>query len=137
MPLTERGVLRGELFADTLYVMNDQTRFDFIKGLVKFNTKTGAPNGEMRADSGRYDQRTQILEGWGNVEVTTTDGRRLRSPHVTYNQLRNELSSDTTFTLSAGDRTARGIGFTADPNFTRYQCRRNCGGSANVVLPSR
>lgn len=137
MPLTEEGIKRGELLADTMYVMNDQTRFDFIKGLVTFNDSTGRVNGQMRADSGRFDQRTQILEGWGNVEVTTTDGRTLRSPQVTFNQLRNELSSDTSYTITRGNDVARGIGFTADPAFTRYQCRRACGGSATVILPTR
>src|SRR4029079_7547518 len=101
--LTGNGVQKGELQADTMFVYNDQTKFDFRNARVKFNTETGAPNGTMRADRGIYDTRTQILEGFGNVVVTTLDGRRLTSPHVKFNQLANEVSSDTTFTVNAGN----------------------------------
>ena len=133
--LTANGVQRGELQADTMFVYNDQTKFDFRNARVKFNTETGAPNGTMRADRGLYDTRTQILEGFGNVVVTTLDGKKLTSPHLKFNQLANEVTSDTTFALKAGDREQRGIGFTADPNLTHFKCLRMCGGSAPITLP--
>jgi LPS export ABC transporter protein LptC len=118
-----------------MFVFNDQTKFDFRNARVKFNTETGAPNGTMRADRGIYDTRTQILEGFGNVVVTTLDGKRLTSPHLKFNQLANEIASDTSFQLKAGDREQRGIGFTADPNLTHFRCLRACGGSAPITLP--
>lgn len=133
--LTGNGVQKGELQADTMFVYNDQTKFDFRNARVKFNTETGAPNGTMRADRGLYDTRTQILEGFGNVVITTLDGKKLTSPHLKFNQLANEVSSDTTFALKAGDREQRGIGFTADPNLTHFRCLRMCGGSAPITLP--
>ena len=133
--LTGNGVQKGELQADTMFVFNDQTKFDFRNARVKFNTETGAPNGTMRADRGIYDTRTQILEGFGNVVVTTLDGKKLTSPHLKFNQLANEIASDTTFQLKAGDREQRGIGFTADPNLTHFRCLRACGGSAPITLP--
>lgn len=133
--LSANGVQKGELQADTMYVYNDQTKFDFRNARVKFNTETGAPNGTMRADRGIYDTRTQILEGFGNVVVTTLDGRRLTSPHVKFNQLANEVSSDTSFVVKAGDKTQTGIGFTADPNLTRFKCLKACGGTGVFALP--
>jgi LPS export ABC transporter protein LptC len=133
--LTGNGVQRGELIADTMYVYNDQTKFDFRNARVKFNTELGAPNGTMRADRGLYDTRTSVLEGFGNVVVTTLDGKRLTSPHLKFNQLANEVSSDTSFVLKAGNRDQQGIGFTADPNLTRFRCLKQCGGSAPITLP--
>src|SRR5213593_338838 len=97
--LTGNGVQRGELVADTMFIYNDQTKFDFRNARVKFNTETGAPNGTMRADRGLYDLRTQVLEGFGNVVVTSLDGKRLKSPQLKFNQLENEVSSDTTFEM--------------------------------------
>jgi hypothetical protein len=41
MLLTDRGVQRGELFADTGYVFDDQTRFELRKVRATFNTSTG------------------------------------------------------------------------------------------------
>ena len=133
--LSANGVQKGELQADTMFVYNDQTKFDFRNARVKFNTETGAPNGTMRADRGIYDTRTQVLEGFGNVVITTLDGRRLTSPHVKFNQLANEVSSDTSFVVKASNKIQTGIGFTADPNLTRVKCLRACGGSGVFTLP--
>jgi LPS export ABC transporter protein LptC len=135
--LTGNGVQKGELQADTMFVYNDQTKYDFRNARVKFNTETGAPNGTMRADRGIYDTRTQILEGFGNVVVTTLDGKKLTSPHLKFNQLANEISSDTTFQMVAGTRTQSGVGFKTDPNLARFTCHRSCRTSGTVVLPSQ
>jgi LPS export ABC transporter protein LptC len=135
--LTGNGVQKGELQADTMYVFNDQTKFDFRNARVKFNTETGAPNGTMRANRGIYDTRTQVLEGFGNVVVTTLDGKKLMSPHLKFNQLANEVSSDTSFQMVAGSRTQSGIGFKTDPNLARFNCLRSCRTTGTVLLPSQ
>jgi len=135
--LTTNGVQRGELHADTGYVYDDQTRFDLRNVTVSFTTETGQPYGKMRAERGVYSLRTQVLEGWGNVVITMNDGRTLKSPHLTYNQTSNLVSSDTTYEASGGGKSQHGIGFTADPQFTHYRCLKACVGSAPVALPSK
>lgn len=135
--LTTKGVQRGELFADTGYVMKDQTRFDFRKVRVEFTTETGVKQGTMRAEKAIYDLPSQLLEGWGNVVIDFVDGRSLKSPHVRYSQAGNDISSDTTYELSGPKGIARGIGFSADPGFTRYTCKRNCGGVGQVAIPAK
>lgn len=132
--LTNRGVKRGDMYADTVYVFNDQTRFVMRRVRAVFNTEIGAPNGILKGDRGTYDLRAQVLEGFGNVVVTSTDGRRLESNHLKYAQLQNQVSSDSAFTLYRGNDQQRGIGFISDPNITRFQCLRACRGSANVPL---
>jgi LPS export ABC transporter protein LptC len=132
--LTNSGVKRGDMFADTVYVFDDQTRFVMQRVRATFNTETGAANGTLRGDRGIYKFREKLLEGFGNVVVTSTDGRRLTSNHLKYSQLSNEISSDSAFTLTQLDRVQRGIGFTSDPNVTVFRCHRACSGSANVPL---
>lgn len=132
--LTSRGVQRGEMFADTIFVFRDQTLFVLRRVRATFNTETGAPNGTLRGDRGTYDLRAQILEGFGNVVVTSTDGKRLESNHLKYAQLQNQVSSDSAFTLHRGSDVQRGIGFISDPNITRFQCLRACRVSADVPL---
>lgn len=132
--LTNRGVRRGEMFADTIFVFNDQTRFALRRVRATFNTDIGAPNGTLRGDRGTYDLRTQTLEGYGNVVVTSTKGERLSSPHLKYVQSTNTISSDSAFTLVRPDQIQRGIGFTSDPNLNAFRCQRACGGEAVVPL---
>ena len=78
--------------------------------------------------------RTQILEGFGNVVVTSTDGRRLSSNHLKYSQSANRISSDSSYTLVRGNDTQTGIGFISDPNLSEFRCLRACGGSGLVPL---
>lgn len=136
--LTNKGVERGTMTADTAFVFDDQTRFDFRRIHVDFATPTGEPHGTMVADSGRYNMRTEVLDGWGHVVITTTKGERLEAPQLRFNQATNLVSSDTSFVLTQGDKVSRGIGFTADPGLNRINCLRACSGSGVITsFPDR
>jgi LPS export ABC transporter protein LptC len=137
MLLTDRGVQRGELFADTAYVFDDQTRFELRKVRATFNSSTGTKDGVLSADRGRYSQREAKLEGFGNVVIVTTEGKRLTSPHMRYLQAQNEVSSDSAFTLVEPDRSLSGIGFKADPQLTRVQVLRAGTGRGSITLPAQ
>lgn len=132
--LTDGGVKRGEMFADTIFVFSEQTQYALRQVRANFNTETGAPHGTLRGDRGTYNIRTQTLEGFGNVIVTSTKGEKLTSPHLKYVQSRNEISSDSAYVLVRGDETQRGIGFISDPNLTVFKCKRACGGEALVPI---
>ena len=138
--LTQSGVKRGQLFADTMFVFGDQSRFLLRRVRANFSTEAGVPNGTLRGNRGIYDLRTQILEGFGNVVVESTDGRKLTSNHLKYMQSANRISSDSAYTLVRGADTQTGIGFISDPNLTEFRCLRACGGSGLVplgALPNR
>jgi len=131
---TKNGVKRGELRADTIFVFNDQSVFALRRITGVFNTETGAPNGTLRGDRGTYDRRTKILQGYGNVVVTSTAGERLTSNHLKYTEVKDEISSDSAFTIVRGGDVQRGIGFTSDPDLKVFRCHRSCSGAANVPL---
>ena len=137
MLLTDRGVQRGELFADTAYVFDDQTRFELRKVRATFNTSTGTKDGVLSADRGLYNQREARLEGYGHVVIVTTEGKRLTAPQMKYLQMANEVSSDSAFTLVEPGRNVSGIGFKADPQLTRIQILRNVGAQGSFTLPGK
>lgn len=101
----------------------------------------------MEAKHGVYSTRTQVLEGWGDVLIKMVDGRTLRSPHVVYNQVTHIISSDTSYTLTRGDDTQSGIGFTStqtpgakittSSGFNSFRCLSNCTGKSSVLIPER
>lgn len=136
--LVDRGVQRGELHADTAYVFDDNSRFEFRNVNTAFNTSTGAPNGTLTGKKGRYDIRNGILEGWGDVLIVTTDGRRLSTQQLKFDQTRNEVSSDSAFTLSEGDKVQQGVGFRSDPNLQRFQVLKGASGKGGRInLPGQ
>lgn len=136
--LTNQGVERGTMTADTAFVFRDQTLFDFRNVHVAFRDSVGRPSGTMASDSGRYNMRTAVLEGWGHVVITTTTGERLETPQLRYNQATNLVTSDTSFVLTQGDKVQKGIGFQADPNLNRIRILRKASGSGVITsFPDR
>ena len=73
----------------------------------------------------------------GNVVIVTTEGKRLTSPHMRYQQATNEVSSDSAFTLVEPGRSLRGIGFRADPQLTRVVVLKAGEGRGNITLPAQ
>ena len=136
MLLTDRGVQRGEMFADTAYVFDDQTRFELRKVRATFNTSTGTKDGVLSADRGHYNMRESKLEGFGNVVIVTTEGKRLTSPHMRYLQAQNEVSSDSAFTMVEPGRSLTGVGFRADPQLTRVVVLKSGTGRGSITLPA-
>ncbi len=136
--LTDKGVQRGEMFADSAYIFDDNTRFELRKVRATFNTSTGVKDGTMTGDRGRYNLRQQILEGFGHVVITTNDGKRLTSPHVRYSQAINEVSSDSTFTMVEADgKQISGVGFRADPQLNRFVVLKGARGRGSFTLPGQ
>jgi len=135
--LTDKGVARGELFADTAYIFDENRRYDLRKVRTTFNTATGAKDGVMSADRGKYSLNQQVLEGYGNVVIVTNDGRKLTTPQLKYMQGLNEVSSDSAFTLTRPGQTLSGIGFKADPQLTRFQAFGGGKSRGSITLPSQ
>jgi LPS export ABC transporter protein LptC len=91
----------------------------------------------LSADRGLYNQRESKLEGYGNVVIVTTEGKRLTSPHMKYLQALNEVSSDSAFTLVEPGRSLSGVGFRADPQLTRVVVLKSGGARGNITLPAQ
>jgi len=135
--LTDKGIQRGEMFADSAYIFDDNTRFELRKVRATFNTSTGVKDGTMSGDRGRYNLREQMLEGYGNVVITTNDGKRLTSPHVRYSQALNQVSSDSAFTMVEAGRTLSGVGFRSDPQLNNVVVLKGARGRGSFTLPGQ
>ena len=132
--LTSKGIRRAQLHADTAYFYDDGNRIEMRRMNTVFYTVDGVKNGTMISDRGTYDRRTDKVDGRGNVKVVSTDGRQLTSPHLVYERLTNQISSDTSFEFIAPGRQIRGIGLRADPQLHNVQVLGNAGG--RVVVPA-
>ncbi|GJG88689.1 hypothetical protein tb265_38700 [Gemmatimonadetes bacterium T265] len=130
---TNAGVRKSILFADTGFFYNDNTLVDLRRVRVVFFSAAGDSNAVMTGRTGRYDTRAQRVEGRGDVVVTSTDGRRLTSPHLIYERAINQITSDTNFTFTEPGRTLEGVGFRSDPQLRNVQVLKAARG--RTVLP--
>jgi LPS export ABC transporter protein LptC len=135
--LSNNGVKRGDLTADTAFILGEGTRFDLRKAHVVFSTETGTAQGTMDGNRGLYNTQMQVLEGFGDVVVRTPDGRTLKTPHATYNQILRTIVSDTNYTITRGNDSQTGIGFTYNQATGSFKCLKSCGGNFSVMLPAK
>ena len=130
--LTDRGVLNAELESDTAFFFDENTRIELRGVKLTFYTRTGERNSVLTSREGTYNTRQSHMEARGTVVVVTEDGRRLTTEQLRYDQIRNEISSDSAFVLTEPGRRLEGVGFTSDPNMNNIRVNRLTEGQGAV-----
>ena len=137
--VTDGGVLRAEVFADTALFFDQNTRAALRRVNGDFFGATGVKEATMVARFASFDTRSQNLEAWGDVVITAVDGRVLRTPQIRYDQRLNEVTSDSSFVMTEpGNKEMRGVGFRADPNLSVVRVlklQEGRGGTVNLSRP--
>ena len=126
--LTNGGVSRALMHADTLYFFDDNTRIESENPRITFYTVTGQKDAVLTAQHGTSNTRTSNMIARKNVVVVSEDGRRLTTQELLYNQQRNEISSDSAFVMTEPNRRLEGIGFRSDPNMKNIQILKGASG---------
>jgi LPS export ABC transporter protein LptC len=124
------GIRRAQLLADTAFFYDQMNRIELHKVKVIFYTAAGDSNAVMTGLRGTYDVRQQRLDGRGDVQLTSVDGKRLTSPHLVYDRVVNQVTSDTSFAFTEPGRTLTGIGLRTDPQLRNVQVLKSAGGRA-------
>lgn len=136
--LTDEGLLRAELHADTAFFYDDNSRIEMRQVQVTFYKENGAKSATLTSREGTYLTRAGNMEARGNVVVVSEDGRRLETPQLRYDQQRDQISSDSAFVLTEPGRRLTGIGFVSDPNMTNVRILKTTGGTTGgVTIPGQ
>jgi LPS export ABC transporter protein LptC len=121
--LTNNGVAKGELIADSTLHYDSNNRLELRRFTVNFFNALGEKDGVLTAKEG------------GNVVVVREDGKRLETPQLVYDELRNQMFSDSSFVLNEPPkRQITGIGFESDPQLTKFRVMKNFKGVAPVKV---
>jgi hypothetical protein len=137
--ITDRGLSRAEVLADTSFFFDENTRIEMRKVNGTFFNSAGMKDALLTSREGLYNSRFGVLEARGDVVITSLDGRRLTSPMVHFDQRINQLMSDTSFVLTEPNgREIRGIGFKSDPDMTNIKIDRVLSAKGGAVsVPDR
>lgn len=120
--LTDGGLRRAELVADTAYMYDENTRTELRVVNTTFFKNSGEKDAVLTSKTGTYNVRLGSMEARGSVVVVTTDGRKLETPHLRYDPQRNEIASDSAFIINeSGGRVTEGIGFIGDPDLNNVR----------------
>ncbi|HUR91536.1 MAG TPA: LPS export ABC transporter periplasmic protein LptC [Gemmatimonadaceae bacterium] len=129
--MTERGVIRAELQADTAYFFDDNTRIELDDVNTIFYTTAGMKDAVLTSNHGRYSTRMGNMTAYGNVVVNTEAGRSIVTPELHYSQAANQFSSDSHFVMTEPGRRLEGIGFRSDPGLNNVQVLRSASGAVS------
>ena len=136
--LTDNGLMRAELLADTAFAYEDGTRFELKKVRTIFFNKLGARDAVLTSREGTYRSRVNNMEARGNVVVVSEQQRRLETPLLRYDQTRNEISSDSAFVLTEPNRRVEGVGFVSDPDMSNVKILQSKAATTGAVtLPGQ
>ena len=137
--ITDRGLSRAEILADTSFFFDENTRIEMRKVNGTFFNSVGMKDALLTSKEGLYNSRFGVLEARGDVVITSLDGRRLTSPMVHFDQRINQLVSDSSFVLTEPNgREIRGIGFKSDPDMTNIKIDRVISAKGGAVaVPDR
>ena len=136
--ITDKGLSRAELLADTAYFFDDNTRVELRGVETTFFTTTGARDSFLTSRRGTYNSRFGNMVARDSVTVIMEEGRRLVTPELKFDQQLNEISSDSVFSLTEPGRSLEGVGFKSDPNMQNVRILKTRSGSTGMVtLPGQ
>ena len=132
--ITDQGLLRANLRADTGYFFDGNSRIEVRNERTIFFTNTGQQSGVLTSEEGTYSTAKNTMEARKNVVVISTDGKRLETSQLAYNQVTNLISSDSAFVLTQPDRRIEGVGFISDPNLNNLKILKILKGAGPIPL---
>jgi LPS export ABC transporter protein LptC len=133
--ISNNGVLRAQLVADTGYFFDGNTRIVVRNEKTTFYDATGKEDAVLTSREGMYVVPRGQMEARRNVVVVTTDGKRLETEELKYDQGSNKVTGDSAFVLTEPGRVLRGIGFVSDPNLANLQVKQVLTGGGPITLP--
>lgn len=137
--ITRGGVRVSFVEADSAWVYQARQIADLKTMKVTFFDSSGATISTVTAKTGRYNMRDQSLDARGDVVAVSSQGRVLKTPHLTYDRAQNVIMSDTTFTSTSPKGDLAGSSFTSDPGFRTVTVIRPKGAAkgAGFVIPGQ
>jgi LPS export ABC transporter protein LptC len=122
MFLTIDGVLRIRLESDTVYNFQGSQVAELLGVKVDFYTPEGVVSSTVTSREGTFQFRTENMEARVDVVAVTPDGKRLTTDTLRFNRALGSISGPGAFVFDGtGGEHLEGVGFTADPEFTRVQ----------------
>ena len=137
--LTEQGVLRSFVEADTAYVYQNQQLMDLRRFKVRMLDAQGNLQSTLTAERGLYSSYNSKLDARGNVLVESVDGRKLRTAHLIYDKAANLIESDTVFTYDSPTASGSGKSFRSDIEFRNINITQPRGAQKGqgILLPGQ
>ena len=125
---TTGGTKTTEILSDSVvnFAEKDSTLAYGLK--VNFYDDDGVWSSLLTADSGVIRERTEQLEVFGAVEVTTRDSVRVQTTQLAWNPKTAKIISDSLVTITKHGDVVRGYGMESDPDLKHLTLKKRVTG---------
>ncbi len=123
--LTEDGIRRGTLNADTGYVHVDSAKFDLRKVHLLLYNANGAQAADLTSRTGELDQRTNAMVARGHVVLVGTGSgvQRIETEELHYDPNTHMLWSDLSSRVTQAGNVITTNGFKSDDQLRNIQMK--------------
>jgi LPS export ABC transporter protein LptC len=122
--ISDSGITRYKIITDTMLVFNKASEpywyFPDKAYLEKFDTVFNIIF-SCRADTVRFFQRRRLWQADGNVEILNTDGTRLETSQLFWDENKKNFYSDSFVVITKGEDVNTGVGFLSNEDMSEYQ----------------
>lgn len=123
MRVTENGILKADLFADTAITPVGDTRTQLKKVRLTF-FNPGEPPSKLTSKTGEYDQTTGAMIARGDVVLIVPGdkgSRTIKSEELHWDQRSDRVWSEKVTSITEAGQTLVTQGFTSNAKFTNVQ----------------
>ena len=112
---TQAGIKQWVLDSDVMMKFAGREDVDLVRVKMDF-FREGDYFSTLVSDSGTANVKKRDVFVWGNVVVTTHDGRRLRTTELTYTNTDGLIRNDVYNVFDRGEDVITGVGLEATPD---------------------
>jgi LPS export ABC transporter protein LptC len=119
---TENGKIKVRIIAGKIErFQNMQPQLIFSENLeVYFYNDSSQLQSTLKADDGSIDEEKKIMLAQNNVELVSSDDKRLETEELVWDEKNNKIYTDKKVKITTGKEVIYGEGFTSNPDFTEY-----------------
>lgn len=122
--LTEDGIRRGVLNADSAYFYNDSAKAHLRKVHLVLYNAAGQEAADLTSKAGQLDQRTNVMLATGNVVLVAQGAsKRIETEELHYDPNEHRVWSTVSSTITQQGTRLTTQGFTADDQLTNIQMK--------------
>lgn len=115
--IVRNGLRESTVQAESAWVYQVRQVADLKTVHVTFYDTNGTRISDITSLTGLYHMHDQSFDWRGNVVAVSSEGRVIKTPHLTYDKTLNRITSDSPFTLTSPKGNLAGSSFEADPGF--------------------
>jgi LPS export ABC transporter protein LptC len=115
----EKGELSWEIVTDKLFTGNDANVLEMERVNAQLY-EGGSRKFHIVSDHGEYNTRSKVIHLKDNVKVTSKEGSVIRSPFLTYDDVKQKIRTKSRVHIVAQDMDIRGTGLDYDMRTGAY-----------------